>query len=694
MSLVSLILSPVYSQEFIVDELRDDSAQVVEYEAEFFSRYRPNTALDMVRQLPGFQLNDGTDNRGFASAVGNLLINNRRLSAKQDLPSATLSRIPAGQVERIQIIRGQVGGIDLQGQSVVANVFLRKDITAAIRWEAYLEHNNTAEIKPAGSISISDTWNGIEFNAGVDAERNTSGYYGTEQEIDGDGTLVGLGPESSRETGYQINGVTLNTASYIGETYAHLNLKYNGSESHYERPSHALNQITDVRRDVFIEEDRETQQFEIGADAERELTNNLAAKAILLLTNQYQDSISTRTNSNSISGQTLLRNADTDTNQKERILRFEFDWLGFQNHSVQANVEGVYNILDRSLLQTDDTGDGPINVDIPGGNSRVKELRGDFVIHDTWTFGQFEMDYGVGMEISSVTQSGDADQKRNFTFIKPQSSLIYAPTKDTQTRLSLQREISQLNLPDFVTTTVFEDDDLALGNPDLIPETTWIAELGYEKRFAEISVIKVTAFHHWISDVLDLLPLTPDFEAPGNLGNGKRWGAEFEGTVPLQWLGLTGSRFDVKLRWQDSQVIDPVTGEQRIFSGEGGQNAYRTLTNRNKNNKYFVSFDFRQDFESARVAWGWTVAERANRPLYKVNEFDLFYENVAVDAFIETTRWFDMKIRLDAQNITNDASERERTFFTGVRDLTPIDSILFNDRYNGRRLVLSVSGNF
>ncbi|NIN34156.1 MAG: hypothetical protein GTO60_03230, partial [Gammaproteobacteria bacterium] len=83
-------------------------------------------------------------------------------------------------------------------------------------------------------------------------------------------------------------------------------------------------------------------------------------------------------------------------------------WLGLENHSIQANIEGVYNVLDRSLLQTDDTGSGPLVVDIPGGNSRVKELRGDFVLHDTWTLGNFELDYGVGLETSSVTQSGDA----------------------------------------------------------------------------------------------------------------------------------------------------------------------------------------------------------------------------------------------------------------------------------------------
>ena len=53
-------------QAQVVDPAPVPHAEVVRYDAAFFSRYRPNTALDMVRQLPGFQLDDGAANRGFA----------------------------------------------------------------------------------------------------------------------------------------------------------------------------------------------------------------------------------------------------------------------------------------------------------------------------------------------------------------------------------------------------------------------------------------------------------------------------------------------------------------------------------------------------------------------------------------------------------------------------------------------------
>jgi outer membrane receptor protein involved in Fe transport len=259
----------------------------------------------------------------------------------------------------------------------------------------------------------------------------------------------------------------------------------------------------------------------------------------------------------------------------------------------------------------------------------------------------------------------------------------------------LAREVSQLDLDDFVSATVFEDDDLALGNPNIRPDTTWVAELSYERRFGQQSVVKLTAFHHWLSDVLDLLPLTPDFEAPGNIGDGKRWGVEFESTIPLDRLGLRGAKIDVRARWQDSVVTDPVTGQDRRLSGESGGSGYRTLGTLNKNMKYHARLDFRQDLEAARLAWGWTIADRGDRPLYKVNELDVNSEGTAVNVFVETTRWFGIKIRLIAENVLDFERRRERTLFVGERDLTPVDSIIRrNRRHDISRVSLFLSGSF
>jgi hypothetical protein len=668
---------------------------VVEYRADYFGRYRPNTALDMVQQLPGFQLDDGDQIRGFASAVGNILINDKYTSAKQDLPSAILARIPARQVERIELIRGQVRDIDLQGRALVANVILRNDVPATVRWDAFLENNSAAPLKPGASVSISDVWRDVEYNVGVSAERDSSGRYGSEELFDGNGTLTEQRREDTRESGLKINGVFLNASTWVGDTQVNLNSKFSMYDSEREQISERFRvPVAGAGEQVVIVDEERNKEIELGADAERRLAKDLTGKAIVLFFRQVEDPVSTQTSFDSTGVLQQLRRASTDNQATEGIARVEFDWSGIPNHALQLNLEGAYNELDGSLLQVVDRGAGAVVVDVPGANSVVEEVRGDFLLKDTWTLGQFELDYGLGAESSTISQRGDAELERDFFFVKPHVVLSHAPGQGKQTRLRVAREVAQLDFDDFISATVYEDDDLALGNPNLRPDTTWVAEAGHERRYGELGVVKVTLFHHWIRDVLDLLPLSESFEAPGNIGDGRRWGVELENTVPLEWLGLKGARLDVKLRWQDSSVTDPVTGQSRRLSGDGGDGGYRTLANLGRNLPYYFNIDFRQDFEQAQFAWGWTLAERAARELYKVNEFEYNNEDYAMNTFVETTRWLDTKVRLSVDNIFNYTILRTREVYSGLRDGSPLDFVSDRERHIGYRFVLSMSGNF
>jgi hypothetical protein len=691
---LSILIVPLVSaSEHDLSETTGVDDEVVEYRADYFDRYRPNTALDIVRQIPGFQLDDGDSTRGFASSVGNLLINGRRPSTKEELISKTLARIPANQVERIELIHGQAEGIDRQGQSVLANVYLRTDIPASGRWQFWMMYNNTAPFKPGANLSISDRWREIDFNAGIDLERDTSGWYGTERVFDENGVLIVSSTDVSTEKGFRLNSLSLNASTWIGENFVQVNSKLHARKSSYLRPFGSVSQLPGgTASNVIIDTTTKDFQYELGADVERSLSNTLAGKLILLFINKDQDSTSSRENIDSILGRTLFRLADTDTAQKEGIARLEFDWSKFAEHALQFNVEWAYNVLDRGLIQTDDSGAGPVVVDVPGANSRVQEVRWDLLLQDTWSLGKLNMDLGIGAEMSTLSQTGDAVLERDFVYLKPHAILSYSSGRGKQTSFRVAREVSQLNLADFVTATVFQDDDLALGNPNIRPETTWVAEFSHERRFAQEKVIKLTVFYNWISDVLDLLPLSPDFEAPGNIGDGTRRGLQLDSTLSLDMLGLRNARVDIQMRWQYSDVTDPVTGQDRRLSGEGGQGGYRTLEVRNNNMKLLSRVDFRQDF--ARFAWGWTVADRSDRPLYKVNELDAHSEGTAVNAFIETTRWFGVKTRLVVENMLDFSRRRDRTLFVGERDLTAVDSTVINERHTGYRVSLFISGNF
>ncbi len=681
-----------------LDEPENESpAEVVAYGAAFFARYQPNTALEMVRRLPGFQIDDGDDKRGFGAASGNILINDRYPSAKQETASRILERIPASQVERIDLIRGRVRDIDLRAHSTVASIILRDDIPATARWDMGLRKTySLTPLTVRGSVSVSDTWKSLEYNAGVVYRRFRSGEGGTEDIYDPDGVLLEARLEDDLREG-EMGFANISMHSWIGQTLISANTRFGGVDFVGTLESVAAPDAPGAQSDDFIVDTGKENEFEIGVDAERHFGSNLIGKAIMLYSREDEDETSTQNRFDSSGAPEFTRFADANIVQTEAITRLELDWTGWEDHSVGFNIEAARNNIDAALLQTVDSGSGPVNVPVPGANTRVQEDRVEFLLDDTWFRGQLEIGIGIGGESSTIEQTGDARSKRSFTFLKPSASVTYSPTQKRQTRFRVAREVSQLDFSDFVSSTVFEDDDLALGNPNLEPESTWLAELSEERRFGDLGVVRVSLFYNWISEVEDLLPLEAQppsnelFEVPGNIGSGERWGAKFETTLPLDRLGITGARLDIELRLQDSRVNDPVTGTERVLSGEGDVNKPLSLDNESR---YAVAADFRQDFETARFAWGWDLRKRGNRVAFKVNELVEYEDGVEANIFVETTRWFGLKIRLDGQNLADFRQLRDRSIFAGERDLSPLEVNEDRNRTDGVRVQLSLAGSF
>ncbi|NIN35005.1 MAG: hypothetical protein GTO60_07905, partial [Gammaproteobacteria bacterium] len=291
-----------------------------------------------------------------ATAAGNILINETRPNVKQDSPSNILDRIPAGNVVRIDLIRGQMTGVDMQGQPVVVNIILREDSEASVRWEAYVWKNTDVDIlMPGGAISLSNRWNDWDFNIGVDGNRHGHATIGSRNSFDADGNLTEDRNEDIINTHLLING-NFNASTTVGETLLQFNTKYRYSKVDETLEADRIPQaLGSIPRQEEVVDDRLDKDFELGVTAERSLTENLLGKGIFIFNTGTFDETSQQTVVELPSTQTLFRIADRGNKSNEAITRFEFDWIGIDSHSIQLNMEGAYNSLDQNFLQTDDT---------------------------------------------------------------------------------------------------------------------------------------------------------------------------------------------------------------------------------------------------------------------------------------------------------------------------------------------------
>lgn len=417
-----LIVPTVFAQFEIHDPeeqtqmLTDGDEEGVTYPAMFFQRYQPVNAYDMVQRVPGFTLDNGGDRRGFGAAAGNILINGRRPSTKDDLPSALLSRIPASNVERIELIRGQLRGIDMRGQSVVANVIMREDTPATTRWNVIVGENLEQGLTPQIDVTLTDSSHEVQYSVGGIIYVTSNGDPGPEKIFEGDGNLIEKrynfkGHGHNGFEGYDATGFA-NALTWFGETLVQFNSKV---ASQHRNMKTLLTRVPqppgsgDSRSDLFYQE-RRNHIIEVGLDAERFLSDNLLAKAIVLYnyTNQYPDDTQRTLDHDGIETRFVI--SDTKADISEAIARLELNWAGWENHAVQFNLEGALNILDKTLIRiTDEPNVASVVEQVPGGNVRVKEERGDFLTKDTWTLGNITLDYGLGWRFPllqpRVTQS-------------------------------------------------------------------------------------------------------------------------------------------------------------------------------------------------------------------------------------------------------------------------------------------------
>lgn len=656
-----------------------EGACTLSYDAAFFTRYAPVTALDMVNNLPGFALDDGDrGTRGFGGAAGNVVINGARVSAKTETPSAILSRIPATDIARIDVIRGQVAGLDIRGQNVIANI-IRSGTSSSGAWTAGARTFQPDDnVYPYGELSYSTDLAGTQLTVGVKGRQFQTLVARRERVLGPDTLPIEKRFELSNLEGERI-GATINANATFGQTRVAVNLgrasfSAEGGESSRRFPADGAAPFL-----LFQGDGDRIFRDEFGFDVERPLFGDWRGKVIGL----YGSRVNTEPGS-------LVRGpldevGVTEVSTRERtatqeiIGRLELDYSGFDGHTIEMNFEASNNSLDSEFSLSALENGVLLPQAVPGANSEVEEERFDVLVSDAFQWGAVSIDAGIGAETSTITQIGGFSGDRSFFFWKPSLNMSYAPKENSQWRLRALREVGQLDFQDFVSGADLGDGELALGNPNLAPETTVTVDLSYEVRGEDFGIGTVTVFHNWIDDVNDLLPLSGVLEVPGNIGSATRAGILGELTMSLDSLGLPNGRMDASAQWQTSRVDDPLTLLPRALSDE---------------RQWEASMSIRQDIQAKRLAWGITMFARDTFPLYGLDEIDIQGQRADMDVFIETRAFQGLRIRLTVEDLFRDGESRDRRVFAGDRSVAPLAFREVREQSQARIISLQVSGDF
>ena len=338
------------------------------------------------------------------------------------------------------------------------------------------------------------------------------------------------------------------------------------------------------------------------------------------------------------------------------------------------------NTLDGEMDLTLDEGSGPVPVPVPNSNLSVEENRGEAFVSHAWQINElWSLDSRLAAETSRLSFTGDTEQSVSLTYVKPRVQLT-RKFGQHQLQMRVFRDVGQLDFTDFVSTARLADDLINGGNPDLRPQTAWAAEVEGDLRFPNDAALRVRLFHHWLDDVVDFVPVgLPDalIDAPGNIGSGTDQGVELSLRLPLKPL-LPGGTLTVAGTWQETDVVDPLTGEHRQIS-DFSENS--------------IKAELRQDLNAAKLAWGLNFQAYSADSDYRSLR-DRHLPRAAPARRVHRDHvGREHEDSPGAQNVLDLAEERDRRFYTpdrnGVLSLRETASF-----YPDIWWMLTVSGNF
>ena len=527
---------------------------------EYFHSAAPANAYDMLQRVPGFTLVEAdADVRGYAGATGNVLVDGTRPTSKREDTGQQLQRIPASAVARIELIRAGTPGVDMGGYPVLANIVLRHDAQATSAVEA-------------GIVASTSGWSALQAELQYARRRDDRSLelaFAQEPELDDD---TGAGTIQVHELG----AADATTLAWDTRTTKRKRLATVDWKQPFAAGQLALTAALRgerVRVDTSIGGHRDDAGERIAEDEDWRETEFGLRYGIDLGERTHVDAMATRQRARLDEAEDATEGDEhelfrSQARSGETIGRIELAHARSDTLSFNASLEAADNFL-QGDSRLEENG---VEVPVPGQRVRVEERRAQAAVGLAWQpDAAWALEAGMRLERSVLSQSGEHARSRSFVYPKPRLALRWAPGESDDWRFAISREVGQLEFEDFVASASLESGTVSAGNAELRPEQSWRAELGWEHRFNADAAITLSWTHERISDVVDrVLVMDGDdiFDAPGNIGDGRRDSLAADFATPLDALGLPGIRLRTTLLWRDSAVTDPVTGERRRISGE------------------------------------------------------------------------------------------------------------------------------
>lgn len=614
----------------------------------------------MVNQIPGFSIRSQDQGRGLGQANENVLINGERNTSKSEDVQQRLARINANRVDRIELVDGSTLGIPgLSGQ--VANVITKGGgISGRFEYRAVMRPHYALDSYGGGEISVSGSGETLEWTAAYSHGVGRGGAGGGQGNTlrDGLGNIIEVRDSLIQFKGEfpRLNGRLKWTSP--GGVVANLNTTYGWSHTRFrfDEYRHPVGDV-DVYRDFLNRDDGHN--YDISADVEFPLGPGKLKLIGIERFNQSDGPAIARfiyDDGRPDEGSRFF----TDTKSGERIARGEYRWA-MLGGDWQLDGEAAFNRFDQdsTLGFLDPSGEFDIQP-FPPGIGKVTEDRYEVILTHSRPIGKgLTLQFGGGAEYSKLAQTGPGGLTRTFKRPKGSVTLAWTPKPNLDLSLKVARTVGQLSFGTFLGNVNLQNDNQNAGNVELVPQQAWEVDFEAKKGLKEWGSVTLRAYARFIQDYIDVIPV-PGGESSGNIdGNARLLGLSANATINLDPLGWKGAKITTSSAYEATSLPDPLTGEDRPFSGH---------------QKFRNDTTLRWDVPKSDWAFGAGMSANDIEPYVRLFEEGHDWEGpVYTFAFIEHKDVFGLTVNFNMFNqLGNGHAYFTRTVYNGLRNSSTV----------------------
>jgi len=687
----------------------DAVVPTLSYDLDYFQRFEPLTAGDALKRVPSVTFlsdvleSDGVRMRGLDSAYTQILINGERVPGANLDRSFFVDRIPAELIERVEVVRSSSANRSGDAVAGAINIVLRDALSldggylrlGALNWDdsKYGQWGGTYGAVWGGEVGPGRLLVGANIQDRRNPKQKFSWRYDepngelTDTEAQSD---VRDGTDYSANLSYEmplaggelkLDGLFVRTDRVQDEN----SIEYDeGDVDDIAKASrNPLDILTDnwavngrYRRDMLGGQTTFKLGYAAIDDAQDELEEEIDIGDEVIEGTKVRSRIQDNEWQAALEHKIQLSGAELE-------FGLQYARKDRDTSILEAGAEVENETVLRALADSD-YGDFEA---VAGGLSTIEETRLDPYVMLSGENGAIKWEAGLRYETTDVTitdetvDAADRVQSKDYGVLLPSASVRWALSDADRITASVARTVRRPNF-DFISPAMLEgeygDNDF-LGNPNLEPEKAWGLDVGYERRLGRRGVVGINFFYRDITDLIEITNTgvfseqaqddyddaiddgaTPEEAAEelvsyvltaNNVGDGQVWGAEFDLSTPLDFIGMENTGVFVNYSWLDSSV-DDFMGDRRF----------------NAQSDYVFNVGFTHDIRAWGAAFGATYRKQGDAKSRIVGEEVVTSYGGDLEVFVEKQIGERVVVRLTGSNLLDSSKDEVFDKFNTIED--------------------------